>query len=275
MRQQARQHFLHLRTKHRPVAGFSRERLLRVLPHQFVEVFVAAGNGKRGKLCRKGHRVGICAKFDIAAEERPELLRRLVSHMSHLQLRRRQPRIRHLPADANQRHQPKLDLVPIGLSVDVDVIERNRRGPILQAEAQPDALIQDPAVTFGALKRIIKLLRRRHHVVQQANLAEIEAARQMKAEQVVLQFDRSKFQQPDLGAHLEPDGSIAELFGGHPRLRKDGRRVLAQLAQPRARQPCDPAGGLRDRAKALFLREMHDERPSRDSRRNQGMTDMP
>ena len=62
--------------------------------------------------------------------------------------------VRHLPAHANQRHQPELDLVPIGAAIDVDVIECDRRGPVLQAEAQPDAFIQDPAVTLGVSQRI-------------------------------------------------------------------------------------------------------------------------
>ena len=44
--------------------------------------------------------------------------------MSHLQPRRRQTAVRHSTTNAHQCHQPKLDLVPIGMAIDVDEIIR-------------------------------------------------------------------------------------------------------------------------------------------------------
>jgi hypothetical protein len=168
--------------------GVLRQHLLRVPPQQLVEVFVASHNGKRRKRRRRGDRIAIGTKFDIAAEECSEFRRRPVSEMFHLQPRRCQTGVRNLAADANQRHQPELDLVPFGMAIDVDVVKRNRRRLILQAETQANAFNHDLAVSLGVSKCIRKLLRRRCHIVNQTDLAEIEAARQVEAQQFVLQL---------------------------------------------------------------------------------------
>ena len=76
------------------------------------------------------------------------------------------------------------------MAIDVDVIKRDRRASILQAETQANAFIHDPAVALGVSKRLFKTLRRRDHIVKQANLAKIEVARQMEAQPFVLQFAR-------------------------------------------------------------------------------------
>ena len=49
----------------------------------------------------------------------------------------------------------------------------------------------------------------------------------MEAQPFVLQFAGSKFEQPDLGSHLEPDRWIAGLLPSHVPLRKDRPSVLA------------------------------------------------
>jgi hypothetical protein len=79
-------------------------------------------------------------------------------------------------------------LVPFGMAIDVDVVKRNRRRLILQAETQANAFIHDLAVSLGVSKCIHELLRRRCHIVNQTDLAEIEAARQVKAQQFVMQL---------------------------------------------------------------------------------------
>jgi len=79
--------------------------------------------------------------------------------MSHLQSRRRQTAVRHPATNADQRHQPKLDLVPIGMAIDIDVIKCDRRVLILQAETQANAFIHDPAVALGVSQRLLKTLR--------------------------------------------------------------------------------------------------------------------
>ena len=85
-----------------------------------------------------------------------------------------QKAVRDLSANAHQRHQPELYLVPIGMAVDVNVIKRNCRCAVLHAETQTNAFIVDLAVPLGVPKRVCKLVRRRYHIIQQTDLAEIE-----------------------------------------------------------------------------------------------------
>src|SRR6185369_5529738 len=62
VRQPSRQDVLYLRPDGGSRPGTAFERLLRVRPQQFVEVFVTSHNRKRCKRCRKADRVAIGAK---------------------------------------------------------------------------------------------------------------------------------------------------------------------------------------------------------------------
>ncbi len=83
--------------------------------------------------------------------------------------------------------------MPIGMPGDVDVIKRNYCCPVLQTETQTNAFIVDLAVPLGVPKRVCKLVGRRHHIVDQTDLAQIEAARQMGTEPFILHLFRSQF----------------------------------------------------------------------------------
>ena len=73
--------------------------------------------------------------------------------MNHPDAARAQITIRQLAADANDRGEQILDLMPVRMPLDACVLERNDRGGFL-AQAQRNALVVEGAVTLGALKRI-------------------------------------------------------------------------------------------------------------------------
>src|SRR6476619_134420 len=102
-------------------------------------------------------------------------------------------------------------MVPIGIAVDVDVIKRNNCYPVLHTETQTNAFIVDLAVPLGVSERVCKQVRRRHHIVNQTDLAQIEAARQMETQPFVLRLFGSQFQELDLGSYFHSDGWVSGL----------------------------------------------------------------
>jgi hypothetical protein len=145
-------------------------------------------NRQRSHCRRKYDLVGACAELDIRSEERLELRRCRLAIVSDPQLARCQPCVRDLPANAHQRHQPELDLMPVQVPLDVDVSESNRRRAVILAEMQPDALVHDPAISLGVANRIRKPLGRGDHIVNQSDFAQLEIAAQVKSEEFVPKF---------------------------------------------------------------------------------------
>jgi hypothetical protein len=62
----------------------------------------------------------------------------------------------------------------VRLPVEVDVIKSNRSRAIVLAEMQADAIVHDAAISLGIANPIRKLLRRRDHIVNQPNFAQVE-----------------------------------------------------------------------------------------------------
>src|SRR6516165_6951247 len=100
------------------------ERFFCVSQKQIVQVIVRPDNreGCYGRC--KNYLVASCAKFNIASEKAPHFCGRFVTSMSNSQMARCQPGLRHLAADPHQRHQPELDLMPLRLPIDIDIVER-------------------------------------------------------------------------------------------------------------------------------------------------------
>src|SRR5882757_3036722 len=137
------------------------------------------------------------------------------------------------------------------MAVDVDVIKCNCRRTVLHTEAQTNAFIVDLAVTLGVPKRVCKLVRRRDHIVDQTDLAQIEAARQMEPQPFVLHLFGSQFQELDLGSYFQPNGWVSGLFERQPHLRENDSGVLAHLVQPSTCQSRDPTRGAWYRTEAV------------------------
>src|SRR6267378_2990872 len=134
-------------------------------------------------------------------------------------------------------------MVSIGMPVDVDVIKRNYCRPALHTETQTNAFIVDLAVPLGVPKRVCKLVRRRYHIVDQTDLAQIEAARQMETQPFVLHLFGSQFQELDLGSHFQPDGRVSGFSGRQSHLRENDSGILAHFVQSRTCQSRDSARG--------------------------------
>jgi hypothetical protein len=65
-------------------------------------------------------------KFDLASQKRPQFGRRLLAMMNDPYSIGYQPTIGELTAQANDRYQPKFNVVTIRLTFDADVVEGNR-----------------------------------------------------------------------------------------------------------------------------------------------------
>src|SRR4029077_18043911 len=119
-----------------PLRGPTREGFLRILPQQIVQKIVTPDNRQRRHWRGKDNLVSLRIKLDIGPEERPEFRWCSISPVSDPQMARCHAAVRDLPAYASQAHQPELDLVPVRVPVDVDVIERNRGRSIVLTEMQ-------------------------------------------------------------------------------------------------------------------------------------------
>jgi hypothetical protein len=66
-------------------------------------------------------------------------------------------------------------------------------------DLQRDALVDDPAAAFDSPQRVLQYLGGRHDIVEQADLSEIEVARDVKSQQIIAQRIRNQPQECDLG----------------------------------------------------------------------------
>src|SRR6516162_9278010 len=131
---------------------------VRISPEQIVQTIVAFRNRQRSHRCGKDDFVGARAELYICPEECPELRWHRVAIVSDPQMARCQAGIRNLSANSHHRNQPELDLMAVGVPVDVDVIESDRGRTIVLAEMQADAVVHDPAISLGIANRIGKSL---------------------------------------------------------------------------------------------------------------------
>ena len=114
----------------------------------------------------------------------------------------------------------------------------------MAAQAGIDSALKEAtAVPLGVAKCVCKLVRRRYHIVDQTDLAQIEAARQMETQPFVLHLFGSQFQELDLGSYFQPDGWVSGLFGRQSHLRENDGGILAHLGQSSTCQLRDPARG--------------------------------
>src|ERR1700757_1933598 len=148
------------------MSGSSSKSFVRISPEQIVQIIVTLRNRQRSHRCGKNDLVGARAELYICPEERPELRRYRIAIVPDPQMTRYQTGIRNLPANSHHRYQPELDLMAVGVPVDVDVIESNRGRTIVLAEMQADAVVHDRAKSLGVANRIRKPLRGRDHIVK-------------------------------------------------------------------------------------------------------------
>jgi len=166
--------------------------------------------------------------------------------------------VRNLPANSDHRHQPELDLMAVRLPVDVDVIKSNRSRSIVLAEMQADAIVHDAAISLSIANRIRKPLRRRDHIVNQPNFAQVEITAQVKSEEFIPEFLGNEVQDPDLLGQLKMYRVIVSLLGGRPRLGENGPCIFAKLAQPYTSEAGNSAGSGRYGAKLVSLVVTHE-----------------
>src|SRR6476620_3853258 len=110
---------------------------VRVPPQQLVQISVATDNRQRSNRRWKNYLISIGIKFNISPKKGFEFHRRASPRMSDFQSERRYSTVCDLSAYAHQRNQPKLDLLPIGASVYVQVVDSDVRRSI-QFEPQVD-----------------------------------------------------------------------------------------------------------------------------------------
>ena len=101
--------------------------LLAVFDQQFVEVRIGVDDGHLLGRYRKCDLIRIGAEDDIAAQERVQLGTTSFAAMNESDAARQQATIGQLPADADQRGNPSLDLMPIRQPLDADISEGHRK----------------------------------------------------------------------------------------------------------------------------------------------------
>src|SRR4029077_93084 len=170
------------------------KRFVRISPKQIVQIIVTLGKWQRSHRRGKDDLVGARAELYIYPEEFPELRRYRVAIVSDPQMARCQAGVGNLPANSDRRHQPELDLMAVRLPVDVDVIKSDRSRTIVLTEMKADALVHDPAISLGIANRTRKPLRRRDHVVNQSNFAQVEITAQGKSEECLPELLGSELQ---------------------------------------------------------------------------------
>src|SRR4051812_22296919 len=107
---------------------------------------------------RKNELVNIGSEFDIAPEKRCQLCWCRCAPMYDTNPCRYQSAICKLSAKADKGCQPKLNLVTIGSSFHVNVIEHNR-GLVTWAQSQTNSLIHRAAIAFCLLQSVRHTLR--------------------------------------------------------------------------------------------------------------------
>jgi hypothetical protein len=76
----------------------------------------------------------------------------------------------------------------------------------------PSAFVDDSAVAFDAPQRVLQYLGGGHDIVEQADLSEIEVAREVKSQQIIAQRIRNKPQECDLGFDFQTSVTVLELL---------------------------------------------------------------
>ena len=95
--------------------------------------------------------------------------------------------IRQLPAGADHRCNPKLDLMPIRHPLDADV----RQSPanlFSLPHLQRNAFIDDRGVALRSFEGITQKLGGIKDVIEEPDLAKIKVARKVKSEKIILQY---------------------------------------------------------------------------------------
>src|SRR6516165_3319442 len=87
--------------------------------------------------------------------------------------------------------------MPVGVPWNTGVTQVDRE-PVSLTISKHEGLVGSPAVASKPLQGIAQRPRRRHHVIKQADFAQIEIASQREAEAIVLQSGRSRVQKRDL-----------------------------------------------------------------------------
>src|SRR6476661_10536876 len=211
---------------------------------------VAPDGRERRNLSGKNDLINVRAELDLRPKKRLEIRRRGLAQMPDLKSARRQSAARHLAANTHQRHQPELYVLPIQPAIGVDILERNRR-TFAKTATQANPFIDNSAVALRITQGIGKVRGRGYHVVNQADLAEVEVARQAKAKELLVKFLGCKFQEFDLGSRLQTSGWIIDRLGGQARPRQEWGDILAFLAKRCACKARDPAGCARYGAEAF------------------------
>src|SRR5262249_37778279 len=119
-----------------------------------------------------------------------------------------------LPADADQRGNPSLDLMPIRKPLDTDMGEGHRKLFSL-TQVQGNAFIDDRAVALRPAKSVAQQLGGIQHIIERPDLAKIIVARNMKSEKIILQCVRDQLDKSDLTLHGEPNAIVFDLLTRH------------------------------------------------------------
>src|SRR3954454_2143202 len=91
-----------------------------------------------------------------------------------------------LPADAEQRGNQGLHLVPIRKPLDADILVGYRKF-LSQAYAQGNGFIDYRAVALRSAQGVSQQIGRVQHIIEQPDLAKINVACKMKSEKIIVQ----------------------------------------------------------------------------------------
>jgi hypothetical protein len=122
--------------------------------------------------------------------------------------------IRELPTQADQGGEPTLHLMAIREPLDADITKRHCEILALP-KARREAFIHDCFVARTPAQSVAEGLRGRHDIIEQPDLAKIEALGEVKAEEIVPQRICNKLNKSDLSFRPEPSMTIVNLLNGH------------------------------------------------------------
>ena len=154
----------------------------------------------------------------------------------------REPAVGNLAADAHQSNEPELDMLAVQPAVEIDVVQRDRSA-FAGRDAQANAFVDNLAVPLGVSKRVCEPFGRGHHIIDKADLANIEVVGEVKAKKVVAEFLGREFHELDLRPCLKARGIIFDCLWNEARLNQDAPHVFAVRAQFCTCQARYPAGG--------------------------------
>src|SRR5262245_42752075 len=90
-----------------------------------------------------------------------------------------------LPGDADRRRRKEFHLMPVKMTADADIAERDARVSIVP-ELEGDTFVDDRAVSRRMLKRVTQRVRRCRDIVKQSHLAELARPCEMISKKIVL-----------------------------------------------------------------------------------------